>query len=253
MPLVTAGLLAAAFSLPSGVIRAVGGWLSDRYGARKIMYIVLGASIMISFLLIIPRMDIYSPGSGLMAKKAGEVTLVNDSMIVAGGITYNLIPRVEEGENLEEGTLVFPHKSTWQQPLVKLGQQVSKKQLIARGETKIFFQANVWIFTLLVIVLGSLWGVGMAAVFKHIPDYFPGEVGVVGGMVGVLGGLGGFFCPILFGSLLNFTGLWTSCWMFICLLAIFCYLWMNRVIQRMMHEAQPQLMRKMDYSSQKEE
>ena len=59
---------------------------------------------------------------------------------------------------------------------------------------------------------GSIWGIGMGAVYKYIPDYFPEEVGVVGGMVGVLGGLGGFFCPIIFGYLLEGTGLWTSCW-----------------------------------------
>ena len=45
-------------------------------------------------------------------------------------------------------------------------------------------------FTFLVFVLGIIWGIGKAAVYKHIPDYFPEEVGVVGGMVGVLGGLG---------------------------------------------------------------
>ena len=56
-------------------------------------------------------------------------------------------------------------------------------------------------------------GLGMAAVFKHIPDYYPGSVGVVGGIVGVLGGLGGFFLPILFGSLLKWSGIWTTCWL----------------------------------------
>ena len=35
-----------------------------------------------------------------------------------------------------------------------------------------------------------------------------------GGIVGVLGGLGGFVCPVIFGYLLEATGLWTSCWMF---------------------------------------
>ena len=57
-------------------------------------------------------------------------------------------------------------------------------------------------------------GIGKAAVYKHIPDYFPDDVGVVGGIVGVLGGLGGFVCPVIFGYLLDATGLWTSCWMF---------------------------------------
>jgi hypothetical protein len=31
----TAALLAACFSLPGGVLRAIGGWLSDKYGAHQ--------------------------------------------------------------------------------------------------------------------------------------------------------------------------------------------------------------------------
>ena len=72
------------------------------------------------------------------------------------------------------------------------------------------------------LVLGTIWGIGKAAVYKLIPDYFPEEVGVVGGMVGVLGGLGGFVCPIVFGYLLEWTGLWTSCWMFMLALSVVC-------------------------------
>jgi len=73
----------------------------------------------------------------------------------------------------------------------------------------------------------------MGAVYKYIPDYFPEEVGVVGGMVGVLGGLGGFFCPIIFGYLLEGTGLWTSCWMFMLALSFVCLLWLHRTIMKM--------------------
>ena len=112
--------------------------------------------------------------------------------------------------------------------------------------TKIFFQANVWIFAVLVILIGSIWGIGSAAVYKHIPDYFPEQVGVVGGMVGVLGGLGGFVCPIVFGYLLEGTGLWTSCWMFMLLISLICIIWMHRVIQKMMHEKHPNLMRRIE-------
>jgi NNP family nitrate/nitrite transporter-like MFS transporter len=60
-------------------------------------------------------------------------------------------------------------------------------------------------------------------------------VGVVGGMVGVIGGLGGFFCPILFGYLLDGSGLWTSSWMLMLVLSIMCYWWMSRVVSRMIH------------------
>ncbi|MEK7255173.1 MAG: MFS transporter, partial [Bacteroidota bacterium] len=77
-------------------------------------------------------------------------------------------------------------------------------------------------------------GIGKAAVYKYIPDFFPEQVGVVGGMVGVLGGLGGFFCPIIFGYLLNGTGLWTSCWMFMLLLSVVCLVWLHRVVTKKM-------------------
>lgn len=246
LPLVTAGILAAAFSFPSGVIRALGGWMSDKWGARKVMYWVLGTSLAISFLLIFPKMEIYSPGNGIVAKQAGEVTEVSETRIVAAGIEYAVAPRDVSNLNAAEGDVVFPEKETWQKPVVQVGQRVEKRELLASGETKIFFQANVWVFTFLVIILGSIWGVGKAAVYKHIPEYFPDEVGVVGGMVGVLGGLGGFVCPILFGYLLDGSGLWTSAWMFTLLISAICLWWMHRTIQKMMHKEQPKLMRQIE-------
>lgn len=246
LPLVTAGILAAAFSFPSGVIRALGGWMSDKWGARKVMYWVLGSSVVISLLLIFPKMEIYSPGNGIMAKQAGEVTQVTENKIIAGGVEYDLIPREETNFEETNKDFVFPKKETWQEPVVEEGQKVQKKELLASGETKIFFQANVWVFTILVIILGSVWGIGKAAVYKHIPEYFPDEVGVVGGMVGVLGGLGGFFCPIIFGYLLDGTGLWTSGWMFTLFISAICLWWMHRTIQKMMHKEQPKLMRQIE-------
>ncbi len=126
---------------------------------------------------------------------------------------------------------------------VEVGQEVSKKQLLAKGVTRIFFQANVWVFAVLVILIGSIWGIGKAAVYKHIPEYYPNEVGVVGGMVGVLGGLGGFVCPIIFGYLLEGTGLWTSAWMFMFILSAICLIWMHQVIQKQMYRDHPEMMR----------
>jgi len=54
-------------------------------------------------------------------------------------------------------------------------------------------------FVLFTLVMGLAMGTGSAAVFKYIPQYFPHEVGMVGGFVGAVGGLGGFFFPPLFG------------------------------------------------------
>jgi len=246
LPLVTAGLFASAFSLPSGVIRALGGWMSDKVGGRKVMFWVLGSSTLISFMLIIPRMEIYSPGRGIMAARAGVVAEATPSSISLNGTTYALKEKPAETESFDERMLILPTKQTWQEPVVESGQKVVKKELLAKGVTKIYFQANVWIFAVLVIILGTIWGIGKAAVYKLIPDYFPEEVGVVGGMVGVLGGLGGFFCPIIFGYLLQGTGLWTSCWMFMFVLSLICLLWMHFVVQRLMEKKHPGDMRKLD-------
>lgn len=241
LPLVTAGFLAALFSLPSGVIRALGGWMSDKWGARRVMYWVLGGSTLISLMLIMPKMDIYSPGRGIMAKNAGTVTAVTQNSISVGKDTYTTIVRPEHAINFDNQLLILPSKEVWQEPVVTVGQEVKKKELLAKGITRIYFQANVWIFAVLVIILGSIWGIGKAAVYKHIPDYFPHEVGVVGGMVGVIGGLGGFVCPIIFGYLLEGTGLWTSCWFFMLLVSAICLFWMHHVIKKMEKEQAPKL------------
>jgi NNP family nitrate/nitrite transporter-like MFS transporter len=49
-----AALLAACFSLPGGVLRAVGGWLSDRYGAKKTTWVVMWTVLTCFFFLSYP-------------------------------------------------------------------------------------------------------------------------------------------------------------------------------------------------------
>ena len=105
--------------------------------------------------------------------------------------------------------------------------------------TKIHFEANMWVYTVLVVLIGISWGIGKAAVYKHIPEYFPNEVGVVGGMVGLIGGLGGFVGPIIFGYLLESTGLWTSLWVLMFFVSLFLLVWMHRVIISM-HQKESQ-------------
>jgi MFS transporter, NNP family, nitrate/nitrite transporter len=232
MPLVTAGILAALFSFPSGVIRAFGGWMSDKWGARKVMYWVLISSVIISMALSVPKMEVFSTGQGVMAKASGTVTSVSENAITVDKRIYPLKAKTQGFEDLDELMLVFPTKEIWQEGVVKVGQEIKKKELLAKGVTRIYFQANVWIFAVMVIIMGSIWGIGKAAVYKHIPDYYPEEVGVVGGMVGVLGGLGGFVCPIIFGYLLEWTGLWTSAWMFMFVVSFICLAWMHRTIMK---------------------
>ena len=242
-----AGLMASTFSLPSSLVRAMGGWLSDRRGARTVMYGVLASLVVACVLLSVPRMDIESPGKGVMAARAGVVEAVTPEAVVVDGRTYPLRQRPAGWlERRDEGTVVLPTSAYWQQPMVEAGQTVAKRQLLARGVTHIFFQANVRIFSGLVLVVGFLMGLGMGAVYKHIPDYFPDDVGVVGGIVGVLGGLGGFVSPILFGFLLQWTGLWTTSWMFFGVLSAVCLAWMHLVVRRLIRARAPDIAEHID-------
>ena len=143
--------------------------------------------------------------------------------------------------NENKDLIIWPTSVFWQEPIVKEGDQVAKKQVLARGITHIFFQANVWIFTAFVLILGIMTGIGKAAVYRHIPDYFPNDVGVVGGIVGVIGGLGGFVGPIIFGYMLQVTGIWTTCWMSFALLSLACLIWMHATINKMMRKQAPHL------------
>lgn len=57
-PIAQASLMAAFFSLPGGVLRAVGGWLSDRFGAHNVTWWVLWAAWICLFLLSYPQTDL---------------------------------------------------------------------------------------------------------------------------------------------------------------------------------------------------
>jgi len=101
-----AGALAAAFSFPSGVFRVLGGWLSDRHGPRKVMYGVLAGCAVCTLLLAVPRMDVYSPGEGVMAAAPGTVEDVSPSRVVVAGTEYRIRergPRPPEGRDLARG------------------------------------------------------------------------------------------------------------------------------------------------------
>jgi NNP family nitrate/nitrite transporter-like MFS transporter len=230
MTIVAAGLLTSIFSLPSGAIRAVGGVLSDKLGARTVLYWVLAIIALCCLLLFFPKMDIESPGSGIMARMSGTVTAVTDSEIQVDDDVYPLLPRVQREIN-DTDLILLPQIDSWHETHVEVGEQVARRQLLARGVTNIYFQANVWVFTVLVFIIGISMGMGMAAVYKYIPEYFPDEVGVVGGIVGMVGGLGGFVCPIIFGQFLKIVGLWTTTWMFLFMVTVVCLVWLFFVVR----------------------
>lgn len=242
--LVMGGMFATMFSLPSGVIRALGGYLSDKFGARKVMYWVLGSSIIISFLLMFPKMEIITAGPGVMSLTTGTVTEITANEVIVNGKKHQINNKKDLETNSDSS--VFPVKKSWQEIVVEQNQEVKKKELLAHGITQINFSANLWVYLSLVILIGISWGIGKAAVYKHIPEYFPNEVGVVGGMVGLIGGLGGFLGPIIFGYLLNYTGLWTSSWIFIFLVSVLCLVWMHRTIIKAMRTKSPNFVRQIE-------
>ena len=70
-----------------------------------------------------------------------------------------------------------------------------------------------WLFTTLLFIVGVSWAFGKASVFKYIGDEYPHNIGVVSGVVGLIGGLGGFVLPVMFGALVDLTGIRSSAFM----------------------------------------
>ena len=93
-------------------------------------------------------------------------------------------------------------------------------------------------FLVTIFVLGFFMSLGKAAVFKHIPVYYPNHVGAVGGLVGMIGGLGGFVLPLAFGALLDLTGVWTSTFVLLFVLVSTALVWMHVAIRNMERRAE---------------
>jgi NNP family nitrate/nitrite transporter-like MFS transporter len=141
----TAALLAACFSLPGGVLRAVGGWMSDKWGAHSVTWWVMWVSWICLFLLSYPPTE----------------------MVVQ---TVN-------------------------------------------GPQSFHIGLSPTVFTVLLFVMGIAFAFGKASVFKYISNDYPNNMGAISGIVGLAGGLGGFVLPIMFGALVDLTGVRSSCFM----------------------------------------
>ena len=140
-----AALLAACFSLPGGVLRAVGGFLSDKFGAHSVTWWVMWVSWICLFLLSYPQTDF-------------------TVLTTTGPATFHI-------------------------------------------------GLNVYAFTALMFTLGIAWAFGKASVFKYISDDYPQNIGTISGIVGLAGGMGGFILPIMFGALMDLTGIRSSAFM----------------------------------------
>jgi NNP family nitrate/nitrite transporter-like MFS transporter len=106
-----------------------------------------------------------------------------------------------------------------------------------KGEIRFSTEMGLVPFIVVIFVLGFFMSLGKAAVYKHIPVYYPNHVGAVGGLVGMIGGLGGFVLPIMFGVMNDLTGIWTGIFMLLFGLVLATVVWMHMAIRQMEREA----------------
>lgn len=168
-----AAAIAIAFSLPGGLLRALGGVLADRYGARRVMYWSFIGSIVCTFILSYPPTDYTVHG--------------------------------------------------------------------VSSEIRFTIATGLPVFVLMLLAQGFFMALGKAAVYKHIPVYYPDQVGVVSGAVGAIGGLGGFVLPLAFGVMNDLAGVWTSCFMLLFGIASVNLLWMHFAIRRQERASAPEI------------
>jgi MFS transporter, NNP family, nitrate/nitrite transporter len=91
---------------------------------------------------------------------------------------------------------------------------------------------NVVAVTALLFLVGAGMGVGKASVYKYVPNYFPNDVGAVGGLVGMLGALGGFVLPKLFGILGRATGVPQAAFIALLAITLSSLVWLHLVVMR---------------------
>ena len=111
------------------------------------------------------------------------------------------------------------------------------------------WEVGTMLFTALVFIIGCAMGLGKAAVYKYIPEYFPDDVGAVGGLVGSLGALGGFFLPLLFAYTGALTGFPQSTFFVIFIVSLISTLWMHFTVVKMLHRASPTLTNKFEHET----
>jgi NNP family nitrate/nitrite transporter-like MFS transporter len=181
LSLTHAGLLTALFIFPASLLRPVGGYVSDKIGARKVMYFTFTVMLICSGILMMPY---------------GHIVLTGTD-----GGTQEVLP----------------------------------------------WSVGVALFTVLVFFIGCSMGIGKAAVYKHIPEYFPSDVGAVGGLVGSIGALGAVVLTPLFAFATLWTGMEQATFFVLFLTVLAAFLWMHITIVVMLHKASPELKDKFEH------
>jgi len=118
LSLKSAAFITMLFTLPSGVIRALGGWVSDRWGGATVTWWVFWVCIICLFFLAYPP-----------------------TTLIVHGI---------------------------------------------KGDVSVEIAVGVTLFTVLVFIVGMAQGIGKASVYRSLADYYPDNMGSVGGLVGGL-------------------------------------------------------------------
>jgi MFS transporter, NNP family, nitrate/nitrite transporter len=83
---------------------------------------------------------------------------------------------------------------------------------------------SIVLLTICCLTLAAALGLGMGAVFKLVPVWYPDNVGAVTGVVGAAGGLGGFFPPLVMGVVKSATGGYALGFVLMALVALGCLL-----------------------------
>ena len=96
-------------------------------------------------------------------------------------------------------------------------------------------------FTIIMFTMGIAFALGKASVFKYISDDYPKNIGVVSGVVGLVGGMGGFLMPIMFGALVDLTGIRSSAFMLMFGVVWVSLMWMYFTEVRPLHAAQEKI------------
>lgn len=99
-------------------------------------------------------------------------------------------------------------------------------------EVEIYIELNLWAFLILLLVVGIAQGFGRASVYKLINDYYPEQMGSVGGMVAMIGALGGCTLPVMFGIVVDLVGVYSACFMLLYGVLATCMLLMHLAIKR---------------------